>query len=130
MEQKQQELIYKLSIFEQQIRQIQEQIQAVEKAIVEISSLSIELDEINGKEGKEILASIGKGIFAKAKLVSDELIVGIGAGNFIKKSIPETKKIIERQIEKLEEAKKELNSNLEMMGREIEEMMKEAEGKK
>ena len=127
MEQNEQELVYKLSIFEQQIRQIQEQIQAVEKAIVEISSLNIELDEIKGKEGKDILAPVGRGIFAKAKLSSDELIVSIGGGHLVKKSIPETKAIIEKQIEKLHEVKNELNDNLEKIGKELEQVMAEAE---
>lgn len=129
MQQDEQELIYKLSIYEQQIRQLQEQLQAVEKAIVEINSLGIELDEIKGKEGQEILASVGKGIFAKAKLVSDELLVGVGAGNFVKKSISETKELINKQIEKLEEAKKDLNNNLETMGKEIEEIIGESRKK-
>ena len=34
--QKQQELIYKFSVFEQQMRQIQEQMQAVEQGVIEL----------------------------------------------------------------------------------------------
>ena len=67
----QQELMFQLSMFEQQIQSIQQQLQAVEKAIQELSSLVLGLEDLKGSEGKEILAPIGKGIFVKTKL-SDE----------------------------------------------------------
>ena len=45
----QQELIMKLSMFEQQIQQIQQQLQAVEQALAELNSLNLGLDELIGK---------------------------------------------------------------------------------
>jgi len=124
MDESQQELMFKLSMFEQQIRQLQQQIQAVEQGIIEMNSLSLGLDEFKGAEGKEIMAPIGRGIFAKTKLLSEELTVDIGRGNFIKKSIPDTKKIIGEQVEKLKDVKKELEDNLEKVGQELEKVMK------
>ena len=118
-QQEQQEIMFKLSMFEQQIQQLQQQLQAVEKGIVELNSLNSGLDEIVGKEGKEIFASIGKGIFAKAKLISEDLIVDIGDKNLVKKTIPETQKLVKNQIEKLEEVKKELDNNLETTSNEL-----------
>ncbi len=119
-EHNEQELMMKLGFFEQQVRQIQQQIQAVEQSIIEITSLNSGLDDLQGNTDKEILAPIGRGIYAKAKLISEELIVNVGSSNLVKKSIPETKKLIEQQIEKLEEIKSELNNNLESLGKEIE----------
>ena len=118
-QQEQQEIMFKLSMFEQQIQQLQQQLQAVEKGIVELNSLNLGLDELVGKEGKEIFASSGKGIFAKAKLISEDLIVDIGDKNLVKKTIPETQKLVKNQIKKLEEVKKELNKNLEITGNEL-----------
>lgn len=131
MKQEDQELIYKLSIYEQQIQQIQQQLEVVERTIIDITSLNSELDELKGKTGEDILAPIGRGVFAKAKLSSEELLVGVGDGNLVKKSIPETKKVIEKQISKLNEVKKEMSDNLEKIGKEIEGLIKEArEGEK
>ena len=130
MKQEEQELIYKLSIYEQQMQQLQQQLEVVEKTIVDVSSLNSELDELKGKTGEEIFAPVGRGIFAKAKLMSEELMVNVGEGNLITKSIPETKKLIEKQIDKLKEVRKELDSNLEKISHELEELMKEAEKKK
>ncbi|MBA7627297.1 Prefoldin subunit alpha [subsurface metagenome] len=124
-----QELIFKLSVFEQQIQQLQQQLQAIEQGIVEMSSLNTGLDELIGSQNKEILAPIGRGIFAKAKLISEELTVDIGGRNFVKKTIPATKKIIEKQIKKLEEVKENLNDNLERVSGELQTVMNK-EGEK
>ncbi|RLG12332.1 prefoldin subunit alpha [Candidatus Pacearchaeota archaeon] len=125
---KQQELMFKLSMFEQQIQNINQQIQAVENAIVDMTSLEFGLDNIKGKKGEEILASIGKGIFVKAKLLSEDLIVDIGDKNLIKKSIPDTQKIIANQIEKLKEARQELDKAMEEINTQLTQTMTESQG--
>ena len=118
-ENSEQELIIKFRMFEQQIQLVQEQIQAVEQGIMDLNNLNIGLDELIGKADSEILAPIGRGIYAKAKLMSETLLVDVGGGNFVKKTIPDTKKILDNQIKKLEEIKKELNSAMEKINEEI-----------
>jgi len=115
----QDELNLKFQIFEQQIMQIQQQLQAVEQAIFELSLLKNDLDELKGKINEEILAPIGRGVFITTKLLSEELLVNVGNGNFIKKSIPETKKIFEEQIEKLGKAKDGLEDELRKIDNEL-----------
>jgi len=63
-EKNQQEMIFQLQMFEQQIDQLQQQIQAVEQAVIDMKTLNYDLDELVGKKDKEILAAIGRGIFA------------------------------------------------------------------
>jgi len=129
MDKTQQELLFKLSMFEQQIQNIQQQLQAVERAILDMNSLSLDLEELKGSEGKDILSSIGKGIFDKTKLISEELIVDIGGKNFVKKSIPETQKIVKEQIKKLEEAREELNKASKEINKQLTETMFEYQKK-
>ena len=117
---KQQELMYKLAMFEQQIQQLQQQLQAVEQGIVELGNLNFGLDELEGGKGKEIMSPIGQGIFAKTKLLSEDLIVDVGGKNFVKKTIPETKDLIENQIKKLDEIKKDLQNSINEIGKEFE----------
>jgi len=119
----QDEMMIKFSIFEQQIRQIQQQIEVIERNIIDINSLSSGLNELKGAEGKEILAQIGKNIFVKTKLLSEDLIVDIGGGNFVKNDIESTKKIIGEQIKKLEKIRDELNSALENLSNEMTKMI-------
>jgi prefoldin alpha subunit len=129
MENNEQELMFKLSMFEQQIQQLQQQIQAVEQGLVEMESLNLGLSELVGSAGKEILATIGRGIFIKAKIVSEDLTVDIGEKKFVKKSISKTKELIEEQIEKLKEVKKELEKNLEKVSEELQRVMEEEQKK-
>jgi len=126
-QQRQQELMFKLQIFEQQIRHLQEQYQAVEQAITQTASLMFGLDDLKGGKGKEIMASIGKGIFVKAKIESDDLIVDVGDKNFVKKDIDSTQKLIKGQIEKLEEIKKELEENMDKLNGELTDVFTEAQ---
>jgi len=130
MENSEQELMYKLSMFEQQIQQVQQQMQAVEQAIEEMNFLNKGLDELIGSKDKEILAPIGRGIYAKTKLLSEELIVDVGEKNFVKKSIPDTKRIITEQIEKLGEAQKDLEKTMEEINSDLTKTMNEAIVKK
>ena len=120
--------MYKLSMFEQQMRQMQQQLQMIEQAIMDMQIIDSGLDDIIGGKDKEILAQIGKGIFVKTKLLSEELTVDIGERNFVKKSVPETKEMIKEQIKKLEDVKKELENNQEQMAKEFEMVMASGEG--
>ncbi len=122
----------KFRIFEKQIMQIQEQLQAIDRAMMEMGQINLGLDEISGEKanGKEILAPIGRGIFVEAKLASEELMVDVGGANFIKKTIPETKEIIEEQIGKLGEMKNQLEGELEKINEEITESMSKVQGEK
>src|SRR3989338_4381323 len=127
MEKNQQELIFKLSIFEQQIRQLQQQINAIDEGIMELETLDFGMDELKNSKGKEILAPVGRGIFIKAKVESEELTVDVGQRTFVKKSVSETQETIKKQVEKLKEAREELNKNLEEIGKEVERVMGESQ---
>jgi prefoldin alpha subunit len=129
MEKDQQELMFKLSMFEQQIQNIQQQQQAVERAINELGSLVLGLEDLKGSEGKEILAPIGKGIFVKTKVLSEKLIVDVGGKNFVTKKIPETQDIIKDQVKKLEGARNELNKALEELNGQLTETVMSAQNK-
>ncbi|MEK6895536.1 MAG: prefoldin subunit alpha [Nanoarchaeota archaeon] len=122
---KQEELIYKYGIYEQQIRQLQEQMHAVEQGIMDLEMLGSGLEELKEGQGREILAPIGRGIFVKSKVIDEKLTVDIGGGNFVKKDIDETKQILNKQIEKLKNVKDELNNAMENMSEELEKLMKE-----
>ena len=98
-EQEQHEKMIRLNMLEQDAKQIEQQ-------IAELQNLKIALGEIEkAKEKDEILASLGKNIFVKMALLSKDLLVNVGAKTVVKKSIPETKKLVENDIAKLSELK-------------------------
>lgn len=120
-----QELQQKFMAFEQQINQIQEQSRAVEQAIYDMQVITSGLDELKGKVGEEIMAPIGRGIFVKAKLLSEDLTVDVGGGNFVSKTVDETKDLINGQSAKLKDVKKNLDEELEKINQEITKTMQE-----
>jgi len=129
MEENSQELMLKLSMYEQQIQQLQQQLQSIEQSLVELGSLSIGVGDLEGKKGKEIMAPIGRGIFVKAKVLEETLRVDIGNKIFVNKTIADTKKLIDEQIKKLEEVKKEMDDSLESLGNEIQGVIMDAQEK-
>lgn len=119
----QQELIFKLTAMEQQMQQIQQRLQVVEQNLVEMASLNVGLGDLGNMKDKEIFAHIGMGVFTKAKIISDDLLVDVGDKKFVKKSVQDTQDLIKEQMGKLEEVKIELNVSMENLSREAQKMM-------
>jgi len=113
----------KFQMFEQQIMQIQQQLGAIENAIAELTGLHVGLEDLKGKSGTEIMSPIGRGIFAKATLVSEKLLVDVGGKTFVEKNIDETKELIKDQLGKLKEAKVELENELGKIDKELTDSM-------
>ncbi len=124
---KQQEMMFKFQMYEQEIQQINQQLQAIEQAIQDMKSIDQGLEEIKGSEGKEILAPVGRGIFVKAKVLSEDLTVDVGNKTFVKKNVEDTKNIITDQIERLEEIQEQLHSRLEEINSELTRIIMESQ---
>lgn len=120
-----QEVIFKLGMMEQQMNQLQQQLQSVVRGITELESLDLGLNEINGAKDKEIFAQIGKGIYIKSKLISEDLIINVGDNNFVNRTVPEVKEIIRIQIKKLKDVEQELSDDINSMNEEFLSMIQE-----
>lgn len=120
-----QEIIYKLGMMEQQMNQLQQQLQSVVRGITELESLDLGLDELNGAKDKEIFAQIGKGIYIKSKLISEELTINVGDNNFVNRTVPEVKELIKLQIKKLKEIEGNLSDNINSINNDFLSMIQE-----
>jgi len=127
MDERQQEIIYKINFFEQQINNLNSQLEVIEKASVEMISLKENLGSLRDQKNNEIFSHIGKGIYIKSKLISEDFLVDIGNKNFVKKNIGDTQLLIGEQIDKLKEVKKEINTNLDELNKEILKIIDEAQ---
>lgn len=85
------------------------------------------MKSLKEKEGKEILASVGRGIFVRAQLLSEDLTVDIGDKTFVKKDISSTRNLIQKQIDKLENVKEDVENAMEKMGEEIQKVIADAQ---
>lgn len=119
------EQLIKLQVIGQEVEQLNSHVQTIEQNISEMTELKESIEEIGKKENQEILINIGKKIFIPVKVMNNNLIVDIGNKNLIKKSAPETRKIIEYQIEKLNETKDQILTRLKDLESEMDFLVKE-----
>ncbi len=100
-------LAVELRLLEQTAETLQSRINMINAVITDMSYASMALESLEKeKENSDILVPIGGSSYVKAKLAStDKLIVGIGAGVSVEKSLPETKEIVKRRLEDLEKTR-------------------------
>jgi prefoldin alpha subunit len=102
-----------LQILNQEIEQIEMYMQQMRNQLSELMSVNDSLTEVS-KVNKEtsMLAPIGSGVFIKSKINKvDEVLMNVGSNTVVEKSIPGAKKIIEEQLEKLNELFVKINKN-------------------
>ncbi|MBS7632584.1 prefoldin subunit alpha, partial [Candidatus Bathyarchaeota archaeon] len=83
-------------ILEQRAEAIQSRINMVSAVIADLNYSNATLEGLEKeKENAELLIPIGGESYAKARLVTpDKVVVGIGAGISVEKSLPEAKEIM------------------------------------
>ncbi|MEK6908515.1 MAG: prefoldin subunit alpha [Nanoarchaeota archaeon] len=97
-----------------------EQLKIVDQQILELGLFNEELEIIKENNGQEILAPIGKSVFAPVKIDSNKkLLVEVGSGYFIKKEINETKEVILEQKQRLESFKIQIASEIDNITKEL-----------
>jgi prefoldin alpha subunit len=105
-----QEELRKLSIemrfLEQTAETLQQRVSMLNAAITDLAYANMSLESIETeKEDAELLVPIGGSSHIKVKLASpDKVIVGIGAGVSIEKTLPEAKAVVKERLDELEKA--------------------------
>ncbi len=120
-----QQQIMQFQMLEQEANKLSQQLQLIENNLCEIQGIREGLEEISKPETKEILANIGKKIYLPVEIKDKNLIIEVGNKKFVKKSIPETKKLIYEQISKIDHAKQEITNRLEDLQEEANGLMQQ-----
>ena len=122
-----QEQIMQFQMMEQEANRLSQQLQMIENNLKEIEGIKEGLEEIEKKDTKDILANIGKKIYLPVEIKEKNLIIEFGNKKFVKKSISETKELINEQIVKLNSARQEITGGLEQLQEEAGKLMMEIE---
>lgn len=134
-----QEKYLELQMLNNQLKQMQQQVQAVELQALEIDKLSIALEESKSiKKDQELLVPLGQGIFLRSKADKMEnVIMSVGADVVLEKSFDEALGIVNAQKQELSsvllDLKKEFNAGIQQlqeMQHELSQMPSEEEPKK
>jgi prefoldin alpha subunit len=112
-----QELMMRASLIERHLQELNNRIGYISQQISELEEFKNNLKFLKDAKNKEMLASLGKGIYLKSSCQDDNFFVNVGAGVVVKKTPKETAEIITSQIKNLHEAKTSLLASLEVYQR-------------
>jgi len=119
-----QEYMMQLSMLDKQAKELQQQIGQVNQQIKQYDDLKGSLDDVGKvKEGEEMLAPIGRGIFFKSEIKDKKLLVNVGENIILKKTPEGAKKIVDKQVKELEKIKKELEGNVQELNKQVESLI-------
>jgi len=110
-------------------QEIEERVSLINQQINELEEFNRGLEELKKSKEDKILASLGKGVFLPASLTEKQLYLGVGAGIYVKKSLDETKEVVLGQVRKLIEMKGDLMERDNILGNEMQELIKKIEKK-
>ena len=108
---KEEEELRKLSMeiryFEQTAEGLQQRLSMMNAAVTDLSYATMTLESVETeKENAEMLVPIGGGNYISVKLAnSDKVVVGLGAGVSVEKTLPEAKAIVKERMEELERSR-------------------------
>jgi prefoldin alpha subunit len=97
-------LSMEMRFLEQTAETLQQRIGMINAAITDLSYANLTLEGMEKeKENSELLVPIGGSSYIKVKLASsDTVIVGMGAGVSVEKTLPEAKAIVKERLDELE----------------------------
>ena len=118
MASKTEETLRKLSVemrfLEQTAEAIQSRINMINAVITDLTYANMTLEGLEReKENSELMVPIGGNSYIKARLANpNQVIVGMGAGISVEKTLQEAKDIIKNRLENLEKSKANLQQQL------------------
>jgi len=113
------ELVYKAQMLQRESEEVEGNLRLVEEQIGELDIFQKNLVELKESKGKEMIASVGKGVYIKGDVKDDKLFVEVGAGVVVRKTPDETRETVEGQAMRLKEVRIQLIGHLENLGMHI-----------
>ncbi len=119
-----QRLMYEYEYLQQNLQYLKAQLDQIIKAIEELQVLKVGLKNIRETEvGTEMLVPLGASVYAFASLAKNgEVLVGIGAGVYVRKSIEEALPLVDNQIEVLKKQQEVIMNNINLLSNQLTEL--------
>ena len=112
---------------DQQIKQAQKQLMMLDEQLQDLNITEQALKDVqNTKSGTIILSPVSNGIFIQSELKDNkDVMINVGAGVVVKKSIPDAQKLIQKQTEEVKKIHEEMLSNVQNLIKQTELLQKE-----
>jgi prefoldin alpha subunit len=114
-------LSMQLRYFEQTAENLQQRLGMLNAALTDLTYANMTLESIEKeKENAEMMVPIGGSNFINVKLANpDKVVVGLGAGVSIEKTLPEAKIIVKERIEELQKTQVSAQQQLSQIAERI-----------
>lgn len=113
------------SELEKKMQELSNNLEFIDSQINELEQFHENLNSLKNWKDKEMLASLGKGVYLKTSLLEKELFVEVGSGIVVKKNLLETQKIVEEQIKRIKEARISILTELDSIQTEFNNLLVE-----
>ncbi len=112
-----QEKYMEYQVLEQQMKQVEEQNQTLQKQIEDLNGIKEAIESMEKtKIGSELFVPISAGIFIKAEIKqNNELLVNVGDNVVVPKSIKDAITLVEKQEKEIQKYKETMASNHAML---------------
>jgi len=105
--------MFEQQLMQQQIVEFENQLAQLESKKLELQIVYEAISEVNKAKGSEMVAPVGPGVFARAKISDDEkLLVNIGANILLEKTPEEAQELVAKQMDEIDNIKKEMENEL------------------
>ncbi|MFA0833477.1 MAG: prefoldin subunit alpha [Methanobacterium formicicum] len=122
------EIINELNAYKAQADMLNQQVETLNATISDMTIAQETLEAIKGKQSPETLVPIGAGSFLITEIKNtEEVIVGLGSGAAVKKTIDDAKMSIEQQKKELDNIMQKMMSDLTKISQIITQKSPEAE---
>ncbi len=106
--------------YQQQAQSIQQQVGMLQSSIDECKMAINTLDELPGEPELESLIPIGSGSFMNARVLNnDKIVVDVGAGFRVEKSVEGAKEILNKRCDNLQKIMESMNQSLSKIAERI-----------
>jgi len=116
-DQKLQQAYMQLQMIGQQLQSLDEQANAISTQTEELQKLKEGIGELaDVKAGAKTFSQVGPGVFVKSQIAdTSEVLVNVGAGVFVGKSVPAAQSTINKQIELISTHFSKVTGNIQML---------------
>lgn len=122
-----QETMLKASFLERQTNELEQYLEFIDSQINELELFKENLAVLSTSEEKEILSSLGKGVFLKGNMTEKKLFVEVGSGVVLRKTPEEAGETISFQVKRLKELRIQGLSQLDSTRTQLSDIMEEME---
>ena len=116
-------LSMEIRYFEKNAEALQQRLSMMNAAVTDLSYANMTLESIETeKENAEMLVPIGGSSYISVKLANpDKVVVGMGAGVSVEKTLPEAKTIVKERMDELERTRVSAQQQLNQIAERINE---------